>query len=603
MSRSLLLGLLVATSLEAEEVIDLEKIQVKAQKKVSEFNFSEGTPISTTQLEAEPSGLIAPQLNQVPGVIANQNGGPGGRVSFFIRGTESRHVAFTLDGLKLNDPSNVDRQFDSAFMSAPFLKQLDIFKGPQAVLFGSDSIGGLVEMTTRKGEDAVQTRVDINGGSFGTVDTSIGQDWKTSGGHRGTLTAYRFHSDGISRLNEKRFDATEKDSSDITQISSSSNHPWTEKIDTDFLFSYLHGRNELDGNSSDNSYDMSRNDQYIAQQKTNIKLDADSAISIRNGFNRHNREIDAINFSGSPEETVFSGNLNQNEALYRQSLGNLNLLAGLGNEHETYQETGFDKSFDLNSLFLQSSYQLSKFKFQLGGRAEKHTKYGEFFTGSGGVAYIEGAHLLSVQYSQGFKAPSLYQLYAPESFGFPIGNEDLEPERNHSWEGTYKYAQKNYDFGLTLFQNRLSNLITYTSANGYLNQARFIAEGVELSGKYRHQWYQFNASFTHQNFREEETTVLRRPYNTIIGGLAVFPTEDLEASIRGRWYTSRKDVDENGDNVKLSGFEVFDMGFLYYLENMDFGLQILNILDRDYEELYGYSIMPRSVFVHSGFRF
>lgn len=603
MSRLLLLGLLVATSLKAQETIDLEKIQVKASKKVSEFNFSEDTTISTTELEAEPSGLVAPHLNQIPGVIANQNGGPGGRVSFFIRGTESRHVAFTLDGLKLNDPSNVDRQFDSAFFSSPFLRQVDIFKGPQAVLFGSDSLGGLVEMTTRKGEDANQTRVDINGGSFGTIDTSIGQDWKSASGHRGTLTAYRFHSDGISRLNEKRFNATERDSSDITQISSSSNHPWTERVDTDLLFSYLHGKNELDGNSKDNSFDMSRNDQYIAQQKTNIKLNSRSALSVRNGFNRHNREIDSLDFSNKPDEDVFSGNLLQNEALYRQTLNEFSFLAGLANEQESFHQTGLDKNFELNSLFLQTAYKLEHFKLQVGGRAENHSKYGSFYTGSAGVGVFAAGHLLSVQYSQGFKAPSLYQLYAPPSFGSPIGNQNLEPERNHSWEATYKYNLNNYDLGLTVFQNRLSNLITYTSANGYINQARFIAEGVELSGKYKNQWYQVNASYTLQDFREEESTVIRRPYNTLIGGLALFPTEETEASLRGRWYTSRKDVDENGSNVKLNGFAVFDLGLRYILEEVDLGLQILNIFDREYEELYAYSVMPRSVFVHTGFKF
>jgi outer membrane cobalamin receptor len=149
-----------------DDVYEMDKIQVTAKKKVSDFNFSKPATINTSQLEAEPSGLIAPQLNQIPGVIANQNGGPGGRVSFFMRGTESRHVAFTLDGLKLNDPSNTDRQFDSAFFSAPFLSQVEVHKGPQAVLYGSDSFGGLIEMTSRKGENAPETRVDLNGGSF-----------------------------------------------------------------------------------------------------------------------------------------------------------------------------------------------------------------------------------------------------------------------------------------------------------------------------------------------------------------------------------------------------------------------------------------------------
>lgn len=601
MSKLLFLVLLSVTCAQAEEVISLEPVYVKAQKNVTEFNFSEEVTIPTSQLEAEPSGLIAPQLNQIPGVVANQNGGPGGRVSFFIRGTESRHVAFTLDGMKLNDPSNVDRQFDSAFLSAPFLKQVDVHKGPQAVLFGSDSLGGLVEMTTRKGENANETRVDLNGGSFGTLDTSIGQDWKTEKS-RGTLTGYRFHSDGFSRLNKKRFDAAEKDSSDITQLSSSSNHQWANKIDTDLLFSFLRGENELDGNSADNSFDESRNDQYIAQQKTNLKLSKETAVSLRNGFNRHNRIIDSLR-SGVPDEDTFEGGILQNEILYRHNVENLSLLGGAATEHESFEQADIDKSFDLHSLFLQSALRFQNLKFQLGGRAERHTRYGSFYTGSGGVGFRRENHHFALQYSQGFKAPSLYQLHAPPSFGFPIGNDELEPERNHSWEGSWRYLQKRYDLGLTLFQNRLSNLITYTDAFGYVNQARFIAEGIETSAKYRHEAYQLNASFTHQQFREEETTVLRRPLNSFIAGLAVFPTDSSEVSLRGRWYSSRKDVNENFTTTKLNGYEVFDLGLRYLFTDVDLGLQILNILDRDYEELYGYNIMPRSLFAHTGFRF
>lgn len=599
MSRFLFLLFLYSGFAHAQEVIEeLDTVQVSAQKKISEFDFSRPSTISTPQLEAEPSGLIAPQLNQIPGVIANQNGGPGGRISFFIRGTESRHVAFTLDGLKLNDPSNVDRQFDSAFFSSPFLRQLDVHKSPQSVLYGSDALGGLVELTTRKGEDAPQTRVDINGGSFGTIDTSIAQDWQTKDGkNRGSLTGYRFHSDGISRLNKKRFDATERDSSDITQLSSSSKHQWYGRLDTDLLFSFLRGQNELDGNSKDRAYDESSNDQYIVQQRTNLNLSKTSAISLRNGLNRHNRIIDDISFSGEKQETAFAGNVIQNELLFRQNIQNLSFLSGLSTEHEDLNDENIDRSFDLHSLFAQTAYKISNFKIHAGGRMENHTAYGNFSTGSAGIGYYLSENLFSLQYSQGFKAPSLFQLYHPQ-----FGNSELNPEKNHSWEASWTHTKKDLDLGIALFQNQLSNLITFVNS-GYMNQRRFVSQGVELSGKYKQPLYQLNTSFTHQDFQEEETTVLRRPYNTLIAGLAVFPTESSEASVRGRWYSSRKDVTETNSEITLSSYEVFDLGFKYYFTDVDLGLQLLNILDRDYEELYGYSVMPRSIFVHSGFRF
>lgn len=596
----LLLSLCLSTAFAQEEET-LDTIQVVAGKKISDFNFSKPAIIDSTQLEKQPINLIAPALTDVPGVIANQNGGPGGRISFFIRGTESRHVAFTLDGLKLNDPSNVDRQFDAAFFSSPFLKQVEVHKGPQAVLFGSDALGGLVELTTKKGENPGETRLDINAGSFGTVDTALGHDWKL-GNSKGTVTAYQFRTDGLSRLNKKRFKATERDGSTITQLSSSSTHDWHEKFTTDLLLSYLRGKNELDGNSEDNTTDKSKNAQYLLQQKTNFKINKTSAVSLRNGVNHHNRVITSKDYLGVVGTDSFNGDIIQNEALYKYQDQNFNLLGGLATEHEALNISGVDRSFDLHSVFLQSALKVSKLRFQAGTRAERHVRYGNFLTGSGGVALDLGANIFSVQYSQGFKAPSLYQLYAPPAFGSNVGNSELVPEVNHSWEAAWNYKDSVFESGVTLFQNRLSNLITY-GFDGYINQGRFVTEGVELSGKFKQQGYHLLSSFTHQDFHQVETVVLRRPLNSFMGGIVVFPSDSSELSLKGKWYSSRKDKDENFATKKLSGYEVFDLGYRYMFTNADVGVQLLNILNREYEELYGYNVMPLSIFFHTGFRF
>ncbi len=585
----------------SDDDISLETILVSAKKNVSDFNFSSTEKISSIELDNQPLGLIAPLLSQFSGVVANQNGGPGGRVSFFIRGTESRHVAFTLDGLKLNDPSNTDRQFDSAFLSAPFIKNIEVHKGPQAVLFGSDAMGGLVEITSRKGEEAPLTRVNINGGSFGTVDTSISNDWVNKH-HRGTLTGYRFHTDGLSRLNKKRFNATERDSSDITQLSSSSKHNWHPRIDTDFLFSFSRGENELDGNSTDLSNDSSVNDQYLAQQKTNLRLNENSAVAIRNGLNRNDRSID-IEFKGANTENLFQGTIFQNESLYKFQNDSFNFLGGLSTEHEKLNTKGVNRNFDLHSLFLQAAYKTGTFKVFAGSRAEKHVRYGRFYTGSAGAAIYQGIHTFFMQYSQGFKAPSLYQLYGPSFPGFIVGNPNLVPEVNHAWEGGWQMREKQMELNITVFQNRLSNLITYLENLGYFNQDRFIAEGIELAGKLKHKFFLLSSSFTHQRFRKQESSVIGRPLNSFTSTLAVFPNESSELSLKGKWFSARTGQKDLNNNVKLNGYEAFDIGYRYLFSNADVGIQILNILNREYEELYGYSVMPRSIFVHTGFKF
>lgn len=568
---------------------ELDVIEVEADKDIEQFTFTTSDKISTRELENQPLGIVSPELEKIPGLIPNQNGGPGGRISFFMRGTESRHLSFTLDGLKINDTSNTDRQFDAAFLTAPFVKEMDVFKGPQAVLYGSDAMGGLIEMKTRRGENAPETRLTLNAGSFGTIGTTLANDWKTLD-HNGTITLTKFHSDGISRINEKRYDADEKDATDITQISSSSEHRWAKKLQTDFLISYLHGKSELDAFSTDISSDFSRNDQYILQQKTSYEISKDKALSLRNGLNRHQRFIESL----SSGEEFFNGDLIQNEAIYSFQEGNLSALAGLATERENAKAKNFDRNFDLHSTFLQTAWKKNELKFHLGGRADKHSRYGTFYTGAGGVSFKE----VSFQYSQGYKAPSLYQLFGPDSFGSPVGNPDLVPETNHYSELSWKRKRETFETAVTLFQNRLSNLFTFAFGRGYFNQQRFIAEGIEVSGKIKSTQFEVAAGLTHQQFREEDSPVLRRPYNMAQLGLSWFPRDTLEFNLTGRWFSSRKDFD-----AKLNPYEVVDFGVRKSWEKDDVSLQLKNVLNREYEELYGFSVLPRSIFANYTHRF
>ncbi len=158
----------------------------------------------------------------------------------------------------------------------------------------------------------------------------------------------------------------------------------------------------------------------------------------------------------------------------------------------------------------------------------------------------------------------------------------------------------------TLFQNRLSNLITYSFSEArYFNQGRFIAEGIEVSSKYRQAFFELQGGYTYQQFLKEDEAVLRRPQNSLQGGIAYFPTEASEVSLKGRWFSSRKDFESGGGVAKLNGFETFDLGARYHFasRDLDAGIQVLNLLNREYEELYGYSVMPRSLFAHIGINF
>jgi outer membrane cobalamin receptor len=179
-----------------------------------------------------------------------------------------------------------------------------------------------------------------------------------------------------------------------------------------------------------------------------------------------------------------------------------------------------------------------------------------------------------------------------------VGNPELVPETSHSLEASWKTISDIHETGITLFQNRLSNLFTYSFTQGYLNQQRFIVEGIELFGKIGIPEAILSASFTHQQFKEEETSVLLRPYNSAQFGFSYFPEETVETNISTRWFSSRKDL-----SAKLNGYEVVDLSIRKNWEKDDVALTLKNVLNREYEDVYGFSVIPRSIFAHYGHRF
>ncbi len=563
----------------------LELIEVNATKKIEALTFTLTEILTKEELESSPVPLASQILERVPGLISSQNGGPGGRTTFFIRGTEARHVSFTLDGLKLNDSSNTDRQFDAAFLTLTSLEDIRVHKGPQAVLYGSDAMGGHIEMRTRKGNAVPEKKLTLSGGSFGTAGAAYRQDWS-----QGTLSVVRQRTDGISRFNKKRFSGTERDGSEITQLTSSSTHSLSDKLQTDLLASFIEGRNDLDI-TSDSSNEKSRNHQYLLQQKTSYRFSKQTAFSLRNGLNRNDRVIKS-DFGTNQ----FSGNLIQNELLWEQGTKEKRIVSGISLEEESLRLSG-RKAFTLTSAFMQGLLTDGKYSFQGGLRVDQHSRYGNFLTGGTGFEMNSELGIWSFQYARGYKSPSLYQLYGPPLTGFPIvGNRNLAPESNQSYEASWKKKIGDWELQNVAFQNRLSNLIVFTNSGGYRNQGRFIAEGVEPSVKWMKDSLEVKGSFTHQRFREEERTVLRRPYN--MGQLTGtwFIQDVNELFIKGRWFDSRKDEDFSQQSVKLSSFETFDVGGVYRKEKHEFSVQLVNIFDRDFEELYGFSVMPRSVF-------
>ena len=109
-------------------------------------------------------------LSTVPGLNVVQTGGPGGQTSVFMRGTNSNHVKVLIDGIDVSDPSTPGGAFDYAHLLTGDVERIEVLRGPQSGLYGSDAIGGVISITTKKGEGPPKVTSSLEAGSFGTFN-------------------------------------------------------------------------------------------------------------------------------------------------------------------------------------------------------------------------------------------------------------------------------------------------------------------------------------------------------------------------------------------------------------------------------------------------
>jgi len=137
------------------------------------------TVVTADQIVAQQRNTVNDVLNNVPGLNIVQSGGPGSQTSVFMRGTNSNHVKVLIDGIDVSDPSNPNGSFDFGQLLTGDVARIEVLRGPQSGLYGSDAIGGVISITTKAGSGPPKVTGSIEGGSFGTNHEKLGLSGST----------------------------------------------------------------------------------------------------------------------------------------------------------------------------------------------------------------------------------------------------------------------------------------------------------------------------------------------------------------------------------------------------------------------------------------
>ncbi|MFQ5956611.1 MAG: TonB-dependent receptor plug domain-containing protein [Candidatus Brocadiales bacterium] len=598
-----------------EVVVTASRIETPSSEVASSITVITGEEIKnkqkTTVLEA---------LKGVPGLDVVQNGGPGKNASVFIRGAKSEHTLVLIDGVEMNDPISPGRSFDFANLTVDNIERIEVLRGPQSTLYGSDAIGGVINIITKKGEGKPSFFMNNESGSFDTFKERVG----VSGGNKlvnYSLDVSRLDTHGISAAN-KELENNEKDGYENTSVSGRFGLTPTENFGVDFILRYSDARTQIDDGGSmggDDPDNRQNTEQLFFRTEAGLFL-LDGLWEQKLGFNLTHIERDnhdpadpasTSSFQGSFDGQILRFDWQHNIYLHETNTVTLGFETEEDKgESETRSVSAFGTSISklptktarTNTFYFQDVIRLwDSFFTTLGVRVDDHDRFGTEATYRVTSAYLfqPTGTKFKATVGTGFKAPTIFQLFSR------FGDRNLNPENSTGWDvGIEQYFwEERVTLGGTFFDNDFDDLIAFDSGTlKFKNIAKAESMGVEFFADIQPiDNLSIRANYTYTNTKDLSTgttdsrkELLRRAKNKIGLDLNYHFLEkaniNLDVDIVGRRDDKFFDpVTFASKRVRLDNYTVVNLAWSYDVnENFKIFNRVENLFDEEYEEIKGF---------------
>jgi vitamin B12 transporter len=597
-------GTAIAQNEESPETVVVTATRVPTpQAKIA----SSITVITAKDIAAKQQQTLPDVLADAPGLNVLQSGGPGGQTSVFMRGTDSNHVKVLVDGIDVSDPSSPTGTFDFGQFLTQDIARVEILRGPQSGLYGSDAIGGVINIITRSGDGPIQATGDIEGGSFDTFNqagTISGSEDQFH--YAGTIEHYWSGATPVTPLNllapgEQRIDESYNNVTASTKLG----YDLTDNFDLGLVARYTNSQLDFTGENYLTGFpDATQSQQGILEYDTR----ATAHLVLADGFFEQTLGI----AYGSTDSTQASPD---NPTAYylgdRTKVdwqGNLKfsddeiLVLGAEHDHEGIREP-ISAGMDIDSGYAELESTLGNFYDAAAVRFDDNSNFGSEATWRIAPAYLFDATGTKLEGSvgTGFKAPTLSELFQNfPSFGF-FGNPSLRPETSLGYD--LGFEQPLFDvlrFGATWYHNDIKNLINATFTT-YVNVGKAETDGVEAFADWQVlPTLNLRADYTYTEANDVDLNqeLPRRPKH--------------KATLNAEWQACDRlslDADFNAVSSWIDGDRAFfnrltAPGYMTvevaanYKINDNFSLngRITNLFDANYQEPEGFLRPGRGVF-------
>ncbi len=566
-------------------------------------------------------------LKHETGLSFTRQGGNGTLSNLYIRGSNSSHTLVLIDGVEMNltnDPSGV---YDFSALPIDNIERVEVLRGPQSTLYGSDALAGVINIITKKGFGAPKFSLLTQGGSYNTYKGTLGLSGSFNQFNY-SASVSRAGSDGFSNASEK-YGNTEKDGYTFNNASGLIGYKLNENAELNLFTRFTKSRSDYDQFGGpfgdDPTYVFKQEEFSIRSEFKNNFFEGFWNNKIGVSFIRNVRKysFDTSSASIYYSRSLYDGRKYKIDWQNDFKLANWNLLtAGVELEFDEasseyyafnslllpdYSSVIPFKSSRTIGFYIQDQLNVDKnFFITAGARIDEHDKFGSQFTYRIAPAYLlwETNTKFKATIGTGFKAPSLYYLYDPS-----YGNENLKPEKSFGFDAGIEqyFFSSGLSVGAVFFYNKFTDMfgfdyITFKTIN--INEA--LTKGGEFfinakpidNFEVKLNYTLTDARDLSPNSSNYDKKLLRRPTNKIGLFTSYSPSSRFNINTELIWVGTREDIDfSTFERTKLKGYLLLNTAAHYDLFNfLRLNIRLENILDTDYEEVFGYGTPGFSVY-------
>jgi len=593
-----LLALVAAAQARADDEVQTQPtVQVTASRvaETVDDTLADVSVITREDIDASGSRDVLDLLRLQAGVDLYRTGGPGQQTSLFLRGTNANHVLVLIDGVRAASTNTGAFAFEWLPLGA--VERIEIVRGPRASYWGSDAIGGVIQIFTRKLEGP---RVSAG---YGTYDDAAGAagigHWDGQNGYSVQVGAR--HVGGFSATNPSICNGPDDPFC--------SYNPDDDGFrNTNFVARGAHtlGSQLLSASiyRSQGEVEFDQGNSNVIEQTAGVNLEGQLADGWSHRLSIGNDRED-IN-----TPTFFTMGRTRRDSLLWQNDFRLSdtqqLIAGVdfiheeGETRDTFGGTNlYDDSRNDSALFGGWQAGFGAFDTEISLRHDDNSEFGGATTGSAAAGWRFGEiGRIYASYGEGFRSPTLNEQFSPGYGGLFAGNPNLDPERSHSAEvGLSLTPWSDQRFGINVYSTRVRDLISFTGPDFQAeNIARAKIEGAEVTWDLDAGAWHVHTAYTYDDAKDDttDTPLLRRPRNKLDALVERRFSEHFRA---GAEVVSADSADDIGGTT-LPGYGILNLRATYAI-NSAWSLtgRVENLFDKDYELVHGYNTPGRSGFL------